>query len=426
MRKRILYILLFACMQAKAMDVDYRLSLRAGVNMPDGKVDATVGKKGQWIGPFASAEFAVSFDPGWQSLRDLNGSRIGVALGYWKLDCMSTGANDLLGHAIAPYVFLEIPFYKSPHFEVGVRPGIGASFITKTYYNTATPEQQQRVLKEDNINQAVGSVFNIYLPEALYFNFPIRKGWAMGLALGWYHMSNGSIRQPNSGYNLFCGELSVSYRPEVPKGEKAVGERATKEYGLEKLRAKKCEIEFALSGGARHVYYRDQQTFFCATIQTAAYWRAHRNFRLGGGVDVFYDGSYCDHFTHFQKTYLTGATQADCWRVGVSVQPEFVLGHFTAGFGVGFYLYDPVKNREVSDKDTEAHDALWNEGIMPNKGIFYPYEIINRGRAGDPDGWLYTTINLRYRLPYHLFVHATMKAHVTNVEYVAAGIGAYL
>lgn len=423
----LLCLSLFACMQATAMDIDYRLSLRAGMNMPDGKVDATVGKKGQWIGPFAGADFAVSFAPDWQSLRDLNNARIGVALGYWKLDCMSTGANDLLGHAIAPYTFLEIPFYKGPHFEIGVRPGLGCSFITKTYYNTATPEQQGNVLREDNINQAVGSVFNIYLPEAMYFNFPIRDGWVIGLAAGWYHMSNGSIRQPNSGYNLFCGELNVTYRPPVSEEDKAHdGQTPTKEYGLEKLRAAKCEIEMAFSGGARHVYYRDKQTFFCATMQAAAYWRAHRIFRLGGGVDVFYDGSYVDHPTHFKKTYLAGATQADCWRVGLSIQPDFVFGRFSAGFGIGFYLHDPVKNREVSDKDTEAYNALWEEGIMPNKGIFYPYEIINKGRAGDPDGWLYTTINLRYRLPYHLMVHAMMKAHITNVEYVAAGIGVYL
>ena len=271
MRRYFLCIVLFACMHTMALDIDYRLSMRAGMNMPDGKVDATVGKKGQWVGPFIGAEFAVSFAPNWQSLREWNHARLGVALGYWKLDCTSTGPNDLLGHAISPYVFAEIPFYKGPHFEIGVRPGIGASFITKTYYNTATPEQQGNVLRADNINQAVGSVFNFYLPEALYFNFPIRNGWALGAALGWYHMSNGSIRQPNSGYNLFCGELNVTYRPEEPKGEKADEEKPTKEYSLEKLRARKCEIEVAFAGGARHVYYRDKMAFFCATIQASAY-----------------------------------------------------------------------------------------------------------------------------------------------------------
>ena len=60
------------------------------------------------------------------------------------------------------------------------------------------------------------------------------------------------------------------------------------------------------------------------------------------------------------------------------------------------------------------------------KGIFYKYDLLNAGSAGYPDGWLYTQVALRYRLPYHLFVHGVMKAHLTKVEFVAFGVGAYL
>jgi hypothetical protein len=314
-----------------------------------------------------------------------------------------------MGHALAPYAFLEIPLYRSPHFEIGIRPGIGCSFITKTYFNTATPEQQYEEMQAPGINQSVGSVFNYFFPEAFYLSFPIKDGWTIGLAGGWYHMSNGSVQQPNSGYNIFGGELSVSYRPEDTAAPSSI--RPTKEYSLEALRAKKCEIEFAWSGAARQVYYRDKQTFFCSEMQVAAYWRAHRIFRLGGGIDAFYDGAYIDRQTSFGKTDLTGATMKDCWRVGVSVQPEFVMGHLTAGFHFGVYLYDPIKNRE---------------GDKTKKGIFYQYDLLNAGSAGYPDGWLYTQVALRYRLPYHLFVHAVMKAHLTKVEFVAFGIGVYL
>ena len=426
MKKSVLYIFLMVCVHAAATNIDYRFSLRSGMTMPDGKVDAMLGQTGQWVGPAVGANLALSFAPGWESLMEWNHARIGVALSYWKLDCTRSGSKDLMGHAIAPYAFVDIPFYKSPHFELGIRPGVGCALITKTYFNTATPEQQYEILQADNINRSVGSVFNYYFPEELYFHFPIRNGWSVGLAAGWYHMSNGSVRQPNSGYNIFGGELCVQYRPTEESLQPSAVSSQTKEYSLEKLREKHCEIEFAWSGAARQVYYKDRQTFFCTELQVAAYWRAHRIFRLGGGVDVFYDGAYYDRETKFGKTYLSGATQADCWRVGVSVQPEFVMGHFTAGFHFGVYLYDPVKNREVSVKDEAAHDALWNDGQLANKGLFYPYDLLNAGSAGYPDGWLYTQIALRYRLPYHLFVHATMKAHLTKVEFVAAGIGVYL
>lgn len=411
-------------MPLMAMDVDYRLSLRGGLIMPDGKVDAMVGQKDHWV-PSAGGEFAVSFHPDWQSLREWNDARIGVALSYWKLNCELSGENDMMGHALAPYAFLDVPFYKSPHFELGVRPGIGVSFITKTYYNTVPPDQIYTTLDIPNVNRSVGSVFNFYFPEALYFSFPIKNGWTIGLSAGWYHMSNGSIIQPNSGYNIFTGELNLLYRPENDT-QRAEKKQTTEEYSLEALRKAGCEIEFAVSGAARQVYYKDQQTFFCSEMQLAAYWRAHRIFRLGGGIDVFYDGAYYDRGTKFEKTYLKGATQADCWRMGVSVQPEFVVGHFTAGFHFGLYLLDPIKYREVSKDDTEARDALWKEGIMPNKGIFYAYDPLKAGSAGYPDGWLYTQIALRYRFPHHLFAQAVMKAHLTKVEFVALGLGVYL
>ena len=427
LRYKICLFCLLACLPLSALDIDYRLSMRAGMILPDGKVDATVNKKGQWIGPSAGGEFAVSFHPEWQSLREWNGACIGAALSYWKLDATLTGDKDLLGHSIAPYIFVEIPFYKSSHFEIGARPGFGCAFITKTYFNTATPEQQYNVLQEDGINQSVGSVTNYFFPEAIYLNFPIRKGWTIGLAGGWYHMSNGSTIQPNSGYNIFCGELNVRYRPEDEHAEKAgTQEKATKELGLAALRAHHCEVEFGVACAARQVYYKDRQTFFCSDIQMAAYWRAHRIFRLGGGVDIFYDGAYYDRPTLFGKTYLRGATQADCWRVGVSVQPEFVMGYFSLGIHLGVYLYDPVKNREVSKDDKAAYDDLWINGHMPNKGVFYSYDLLKAGSGGYPDGWFYTRIAAKYHLPYHLFVQASIKVHLTKVEFIGAGLGVYL
>ena len=421
------------------MDVDYRFSLRAGMIMPDGKVDAMLGQTGQWIGPTASAELAVTFHPNWPILKEWHKASLGVALSYWKFDCTRIGSNDLTGHAVAPYVFLNIPIYTHPYFEVGLRPGLGCSFVTKTYFNTATPEQQYRVLQEPNINRCVGSVFNFFFPEALYFNFPLVKGWSVGVAGGWYHMSNGSIRQPNSGYNMFMGEVSFSYRPpdreELPTPTQIIEKERRqsivlpptndKKESLYALKERHCEIEFAFCGGGRQVYYRDNRTFFCGAMQIAAYWRAHNIFRLGGGVDLFYDGAYSEYETKYGKTYLGGATWKDCWRIGLSLQPEFIIGRFTAGFHFGVYLLDPVKNREA-EQGSDDHNTLWTDHQTLNKDIFYKYDVWNAGSAGYPDGWLYTQIVLRYHLPYHLFIQAAMKAHLTKVEFVSAGLGVYL
>ena len=152
-------------------------------------------------------------------------------------------------------------------------------------------------------------------------------------------------------------------------------------------------------------------------MHASAYWYAHPIFRLGGGVDVFYDGAYIQRETHFGKTNLDLAQPGDCWRVGVSVQPEFVVGNFTAGLHVGAYMYDPVK----------ALEPQWREDGLPterlDKPVFYAYDLLNAGSAGYPDGWLYTEVVLRYHLPWHMFVQAMMKSHLTKVEFISLGLG---
>jgi hypothetical protein len=81
--------------------------------------------------------------------------------------------------------------------------------MTKTYRNTV-PEGHM-FMDVMSANECIGSVTNLYFPEALYMNFSIAKGWGISLAGGWYHISNGSTRQPNSGYNIFAGELALKY-----------------------------------------------------------------------------------------------------------------------------------------------------------------------------------------------------------------------
>lgn len=400
-KRRIIIILGLLCLSMRiyAVDLDVRASARVGAIMPDGKVEPSAGiSKGQWQAPVYGGEVALAFRPDWRALHEWNDASLGVALNYWYLD------NNRLGHAIAPYAFLEVPFVRRPHFVMGIRAAFGVAFMTKTYRNTV-PDGHLFV-DVTNANQSIGSVFNFYFPETFFMEFPLRDGWSITTGLGWYHISNGSLRQPNSGYNIFGGEVGARYTPPTNAEPRAPWTPN------EDSRKKRWELEISFTGGAREVYYKDQQKFFCGTMKAAAYWRAHNIFRLGGGIDVFYDGAYRPRETKFKKTDLSRARAngADCWRLGVSIQPEFVVGAFTAGFHIGAYLLDPVKRLEGRE----------------DNAIFYRYDLLNAGSAGYPDGWLYTEIVLKYHLPWHFFIEAAMKAHLTKVEFVGIGLGAWI
>ena len=141
--------------------------------MPDGKVDKVVSADnkatGDWHTPVWGVDVNVDFAPNWKALQQWNNATLGVGLSYWNM------GHEKLGHAIAPYIYMNIPLVKLPHFELGLRPGLGAAFMTKTYRNTISPEQMFLSLGE--ANSCIGGVTNLYFPEELYMSFPLAKVW---------------------------------------------------------------------------------------------------------------------------------------------------------------------------------------------------------------------------------------------------------
>ena len=434
MKKLVSFIVFMVGMQVFALphyELAYRLSGAGGMIMPDGKVD-------QWVDrPVLGGQFAVEFLPTgrWHCLQQWNNASIGVGVSYLNL-----GNDAKLGSAFAAYGYMNQPFYNGKHFRIGVRPSVGLAAVTKRYINTL-PEGAQPYYQGDGgfkqANQSIGSILNAYLAMELYMDFPIKDGWEITLAGGWHHISNGSVMHPNAGYNIFGGELGLRYHPKV-QGTKAKGQGT--EYEMPKPDVprklydgvdKPWAVEISATGGMKQNYYADNQNgqrfYGVATLKAAAYWVPVSIFRIGGGFDAFYDGYYGavnDEFaaqnpgapiTYFGKTYLKESKVANCFRVGFSIQPEFIIGRLTAGIHVGFYLYDPVKNLEPYE------EVKANGGEPLNRGVFYNYDFTKASNY--QDGWCYMQFVMKYHVLDHLFVQLGLKTHGVRAEFIDAGIG---
>jgi hypothetical protein len=421
-------------------ELAYRLSGGAGMMMPDGKVD-------QWTErPFIGGQFAVEFLPTgrWHSLQQWNNASIGVGAGYLNL-----GNDKMLGSAFTAYAYMNQPFYNGNHFRIGVRPTVGLAAVNKTYRNTLPDEYEPYSIAQKDgklvANWSIGSILNAYLALELYMDFPIKGGFEITLNGGWQHISNGSFMHPNAGYNMFGGEIGLRYHPETVESQKSKVESPEPDVpkklydGVDKPWA----IEFSVTGGAKQNYYRDnfpQMRFYgAATAKIAAYWVPVSIFRIGAGVDAFYDGYYAavnDEFaalnlegipvTYFGKTYLKESKIENCFRVGVSLQPEFIIGHLTAGIHVGFYVFDPIKNLEPYvgkkswDKGQGAKE-MDEAGTPLNRGIFYKYDFTDASNY--QDGWCYMQFVMKYHIIDNLFVQLGLKTHGVRAEFIDAGLG---
>jgi len=317
-----------------------------------------------------------------------------------------------------------------------VRPGVGLAAVTKTYANTY--EGSSIYKDHTGANWSIGSVVNAYLSMDLFMDFPIKDGWEITLNGGWHHISNGSIMHPNAGYNMFGAELGVRYLPDSGKRKTESGKGYQKPEpdvprklydGVDKPWA----VEISATGGMKQNYYADNQNgmrfFGAATLKAAAYWVPVSIFRLGAGIDAFYDGYYAcvskefaslnpnATVTYFGKTYLKESKVENCFRVGFSIQPEFIIGHLTAGLHVGFYLFDPIKNLEPYNDAKTADEA----GSPLQRGLFYSYDFTKASNY--QDGWCYMQFVLKYHVLDHLFVQLGLKTHGVRAEFIDAGLG---
>ena len=443
MKKFVLLIGLLACLQVFAeprrhYELTYRVSAYGGAMLPDGKVD-------QWIErPVLGGSFSVEFLPTgrWKCLQQWNNASIGVGVSYLNL-----GNDNFLGSAFAAYGYMNQPFYNGTHFRIGVRPSVGIAAVTKTYANTLPAEYKSYSIAQKDgklvANWSMGSILNAYLAMEMYMDFPIKSGWEITLNGGWRHISNGSFMHPNAGYNIFGAELGVRYHPTDAEPLRPSAPRTRVPRKLYDDVIKKWAIELSATGGAKQNYYKDNingHLFFgAASVKLAAYWVPISIFRVGAGVDAFYDGYYAavnDEYkdenpagtpiTYFGKTYLRTSEVKNCFRVGFSLQPEFIIGKLTAGIHVGVYLFDPVKNLEpyegVFDKEKQTDPNALHPGDEPfDRGIFYSYDFTKASNY--QDGWCYMQFVLKYRVLQHLFVQLGLKTHGVRAEFIDAGFG---
>jgi len=428
MRKFLLFISFFACFQAAAIphyDIAYRLSGNASMMMKDGKVDQFIQR------PVLGGSFAVEFLPTgrWHCLQQWNNASIGVGATYLNL-----GNDQTLGSAIAAYGYMNMPFYNGTHFRIGARPTVGLAAVTKTYKNTLPDEYPAYSIAQKDgkylANWSIGSILNAYLALELYMDFPIKDGWEITLNGGWRHISNGSVMHPNAGYNMFGGELGIRY---VPSQSDTIRHKRMTTKQLREEVEKPWAVEISATGGVKQNYYRDNypnmQFYGAATIKAAAYWVPVAIFRIGAGIDAFYDGYYAAvsrefeaanpgaSVTHFGKTYLKESKVANCFRAGISIQPEFIIGNLTAGLHVGVYLYDPIKNLEPYQEAKAADD----KGESLHRGVFYSYDFSKASNY--QDGWCYMQFVLKYHVLDHLFVQLGLKTHGVRAEFIDAGLG---
>jgi hypothetical protein len=358
--------------------------------------------KGPVNGVDAGFEWQTTGEKPWQEF--LNFPIVGIGGSFVDLS-----NPDTLGKVIALYPYIKIPVIRNSFLNIYVKAGTGVSYLTKTFKSTAVYREDGSV-DLDHSNAAIGSRINVYFVGSLNAEIPVTNGFFVTGSAGWNHASNGSFIQPNSGINILSAFVGIKYFPAYT-GYLGPGHKLLKNIPRE------FNMELTLSGGARQLYYRDNQFFPTGSVSLGVYRPLTNYYRMGLATDLFYDGVFgevnastvaSENETKYKRTYITSDLLSNKIRMGISWQHEMLIGRLIAGFHLGLYLYNPIKNLEPYDD--AAADTL-------HKPLIYAYNIEQE------DGWFYTRASMKYMLTRHVYASLGLKTHLQKAEFIEWGMG---
>jgi hypothetical protein len=226
---------------------------------------------------------AFSAEYGWQMLgkkdwhQICNFPRAGIGVQFLHI-----ANRDELGHPVSVYAFYDGNYFRKKNFSVTNRLSLGAALGTKKY-NPA--DKLPSDIFSTNLNAFVelGVGMNIRLNNFIFLEPGIRLT----------HFSNGNMREPQKGLNI------VSYSLGVVSNMRSTVSEPVRKYIAPCLH--RHEILGYIGMAPRQVQFYDKENnnpyetfglnFLMANLHLGYNYEISQRVKLGGGVDLFYDGT---------------------------------------------------------------------------------------------------------------------------------------
>ena len=229
--------------------------------------------------------------------------------------------NEILGNPWGAYMFIAIPFYSSGKFSIYGEGSIGLGFGFNEYDSITNPK-----------NDVVGSDINAFFSMATKAAYRINDRFMIDAGVGFLHFSNGTLKTPNKGLNMYSGQLGLTYFFNSKKQDVFVPAQKIKK-DLPKV-IKQNEMTFVYSAGGKSSLkeYGNPPKYFMSSVVVDFYHRYHHIGKFGGGVDYVYDGTYALDYTEPQS--------ADKYSfVSIHASHELYFSKFAFVAHLGTYLW---------------------------------------------------------------------------------------
>jgi len=305
-----------------------------------------------------SFEIDISFPTNGDKLWEQQYRYPNLGLGYYHADL---GNPEILGTVNALFGFIDVPWYRNNWFSVNYQFALGLSYLSKCYD-----------YKQNYMNIAISTHLNVYLNTGINTKLRLTDRLSLITDLGLTHFSNGAVKVPNKGINVFSAQAGLSYRfgdqpiakieREIPKFEK------------------KTEYSINLSMGIKQVYPIAGKNYFAYATTFYAERALAYKYKLGMGMDLFYDPSIKKNK---EEEGIKNVATSDYFCPGFHLSGSFVFHRVSLTLSQGIYLF----NKPINFQKT------------------------------------YNRYGFRYRLSKHTNVNLSLKSYFASADNIEWGLG---
>lgn len=272
---------------------------------------------------------------------------------------INSGNPESLGKIYGLFPFIDFPLNQ---WKVtwDLKFGVGIGYIEKPFDR-----------KENYKNLVIGSHINALIYIDTHWDLPITEKLHTSLGVALTHFSNGSLKRPNLGINIFSLNYGVSYNFGTTENRisRSDENREKKWNHLAVVNAGVKEIDDI--GGNKYMVYNTSYNLLRTFTNKSS---------VGVGTDFFYNTSLEPLIVRLQNENLGKFAN---FRMGLSGIYALDMGNLSLVFQTGFYGYTNYKS----------------------------------------NGNIYTRIVTRYRFTDKLFFNLGLKTHFFVADFIEYGIG---
>jgi hypothetical protein len=293
----------------------------------------------------------------WKHFPNLRPTRppgIGVGIYHSNL-----GNRNIYGHNTGVYLsFLSSYFSIKEIFSFSSTVSSGISYASKPFDKEQNP-----------LNQAIGTHLNALIVLSLNFNFQLNSDFSVFVSPSLSHTSNGRIKFPNTGLNLYTIQFGGKYK---------INGLNAPTLNEPFVKNPKINIVVMYAGGIRQSYKRNPFKEYVSSSIVEVTYSLNPNHRIGIGGNLFQSKSLTDNLSIIQEN----------------------VADFTPTSGLHF-----------------TYEIVWGKlSFTLHPGLMVTMNTITPSKY-------FTRVGIRYNFFKGLFLNCSLKSAQFSAEYIEWGIG---